>query len=172
MNYLQMSELYHHGIKGQKWGIRRFENEDGTLNAKGLKRQQKINAQAEKYEKKAAAEAAVGNKEASKAYSKVADNLRKQDLNSKTYDEIRRSDRGKIGRRAVAGLLIGATITTGFAKNKYRDTPSSATDHKAIMENIALGTWLCGAIGLASGAAKYKRSTSIDRYNSQFKNKK
>lgn len=28
-------ELYHHGIKGQKWGIRRFQNLDGTLTALG-----------------------------------------------------------------------------------------------------------------------------------------
>ena len=25
------NELYHHGIKGQKWGIRRYQNYDGTL---------------------------------------------------------------------------------------------------------------------------------------------
>lgn len=31
-------ELYHHGIKGQKWGIRRFRNEDGTLTDRGKKR--------------------------------------------------------------------------------------------------------------------------------------
>lgn len=24
--------LYHHGILGQKWGVRRFQNEDGTYN--------------------------------------------------------------------------------------------------------------------------------------------
>lgn len=32
------NELYHHGIKGQKWGIRRFQNEDGSRTAAGLKR--------------------------------------------------------------------------------------------------------------------------------------
>ena len=32
-------ELYHHGIKGQKWGIRRYQNPDGTLTALGRKRQ-------------------------------------------------------------------------------------------------------------------------------------
>jgi hypothetical protein len=32
------NELYHHGIKGQKWGVRRFQNPDGTLTAAGKKR--------------------------------------------------------------------------------------------------------------------------------------
>ena len=30
--------LYHHGILGQKWGVRRFQNADGTLTAEGKKR--------------------------------------------------------------------------------------------------------------------------------------
>lgn len=30
--------LEHHGIKGQKWGIRRFQNPDGTLTAEGKQR--------------------------------------------------------------------------------------------------------------------------------------
>lgn len=32
------NELYHHGIKGQKWGIRRYQNLDGSLTAMGKKR--------------------------------------------------------------------------------------------------------------------------------------
>lgn len=32
------NELYHHGIKGQKWGVRRFQNEDGSLTPEGRKR--------------------------------------------------------------------------------------------------------------------------------------
>lgn len=32
------SELSHHGIKGQKWGVRRFQNEDGSLTKEGRER--------------------------------------------------------------------------------------------------------------------------------------
>lgn len=32
------NELYHHGIKGQKWGIRRYQNADGSLTEAGKKR--------------------------------------------------------------------------------------------------------------------------------------
>jgi F0F1-type ATP synthase assembly protein I len=35
---IKEDELYHHGIKGQKWGVRRFQNLDGTLTAAGRKR--------------------------------------------------------------------------------------------------------------------------------------
>lgn len=32
------NELYHHGIKNQKWGVRRFQNPDGTLTEAGKQR--------------------------------------------------------------------------------------------------------------------------------------
>lgn len=35
-------ELYHHGIKGMKWGVRRYQNADGSLTDAGKKRYGKM----------------------------------------------------------------------------------------------------------------------------------
>ena len=35
---MHSDELHHHGIKGQRWGVRRFQNEDGSLTPAGRRR--------------------------------------------------------------------------------------------------------------------------------------
>ena len=41
MTYYNNTELYHHGIKGQKWGVRRFKKENGQLTPAGKERYSK-----------------------------------------------------------------------------------------------------------------------------------
>lgn len=41
MTYEYEQYLAHHGIKGQKWGVRRYQNEDGSLTDEGIRRYQK-----------------------------------------------------------------------------------------------------------------------------------
>lgn len=41
--------LYHHGIKGQKWGVRKYQNPDGSLTEAGKRRYEKIDYKINKY---------------------------------------------------------------------------------------------------------------------------
>ena len=52
-----MDELYHHGILGMKWGVRRYQNKDGSLTSAGVRHLANQEARAEIKKIKASAKA-------------------------------------------------------------------------------------------------------------------
>lgn len=67
------SELYHHGIKGQKWGIRRYQNPDGSLTPEGRKKLRQFKS--------------TETAEARNKYSQKRDSIKKKIAKAKTDEK-------------------------------------------------------------------------------------
>ena len=82
-------ELLHWGIKGMKWGVRRYQNKDGTLTPAGKKR---YNAEMERLKNE---EKILKNKESTRA------KLAKLENKQKEIDERKKALNGDSGKKTV-----------------------------------------------------------------------
>lgn len=119
-------ELYHHGILGQKWGVRRYQNKDGSLTAAGKKRRDRYERAADAaerdaddlrkhgYIKEAEAVQRVADKNRSKSKTANAGPNNREDHNkahdkskNKSVESMSGADRNKLQRRAAAKKIVG-----------------------------------------------------------------
>jgi len=116
------SYLEHHGILGMKWGVRRFQNKDGTLTPKGKKRYSDDYREAKSLEKKGIKN--LSNEELSRLNERRRLEKEYKDYTSKgeSYTKKALVDAGsKLAVTAVKAAVIYAGVK--YVKSKYDLTP-------------------------------------------------
>lgn len=144
------NELYHYGILGQKWGVRRFQNPDGTLTSAGKERYKDGSESSKKLdlksvlakEKEYRSEKHSSNKEAVKKYY--------SDIKGGKPEYLAKEDYKKLRKKIDNDL-----------KEKYPDQAR----RREIAKNIAKGVGIAAVVGvsayLVADSASYVKAIGV-----------
>ena len=169
MYIIDNNELYHHGVKGMKWGVRRYQNYDGSYTKRGLARFERASERQEKTSnayKQAKTDYKTGKVDKSTVKRAKADaKLAKRNM-SKAYDSLKKdklADEGKnlyrsgktiTGSAGVTNTLSSASGILGSLATYFHMKPlDAAIKLNMDVETIHKGRNVAAAASVALGAA-------------------
>lgn len=140
--------LTHHGIKGQKWGIRRFQNSDGSLTTEGKKRYTD-----KQYKRDTSVYGRSGARRIRKNVEK-----RGESVSGARSKEAQRINAAR--RRAMVGGQIGSGLGTiagaafGVVGSKYASNALSRYGGKTFDDPMVQATVMATSAATASSVGK------------------
>lgn len=149
-NYTYSNYICHYGIKGQKWGIRRFQNENGGLTSAGKKRyssfatqryERKVQKYTQKAEKQEAKSKAAGNYVPSK-YRRKAEEAASRAKRSQEFDDNYMKE---LGARSNTKHFVMQALTGPFVYQSYlQQRAANVSRGKAMVNSVLFGTAAAG----------------------------
>ena len=127
---MENNELQHWGIKGQKWGVRRYQNADGTLTAAGKKRYNKELTKLREEKK------VLENKRKTQAKIDKLDAMRKE-IDDMKSGKKPAAESGKKSIKDMSNEELEAAITRAKLEKDYRDAhPEVVSRGKQYMDKL------------------------------------
>ena len=153
---VKLDAIYHHGVLGQKWGVRRYQNKDGSLTPAGKKHLEKKDAKwAHKNHDKIVSKA---RKDVSKELDQYADQLLRNPSSITSRGKVSSSainaynkKMAELMNQSVKGLTAPSGRVVQFvAKRGEVGVHMAIADRGYDMTQLKNGIW-------ASGRVAYKK---------------
>ena len=193
------SYLIHYGIEGQKWGVRRFQNEDGTYTDSGLlrrkeqqhfvKEQKKVNRKFDKLTDKLQSRIGAGKRVSNRQIQKAVELGTKHraldyiSQNPRAYLQARGLNKAAKARNTVgiasssaaigiAGLGVAAErpdVVAGYGSMGVSGIASSVAMRK--LEKLAIDKWMERQYGNAIDKSRNLTIKDLEEHGIKMKNK-
>ena len=153
------TELYHYGIKGQKWGVRRYQNYDGSYTKAGMKR---YNTAMDKYDKKLseykdAKKSGVKGDALKLRKAKVKEAKREVKKHYKHLKLDKQADKGKILYASGKRITFDNTVSSTLAKIGSLSLTAAVYNKQTNQlgnENVTKALAAIGGVSLAASGIK------------------
>jgi len=166
-DFREYSELYHHGIRGMHWGIRRYQNEDGTLTPAGRKRYEKdlnkLDKKASQHFADADMYASRANEMLNKASNAKNDKQKNKRLAKAAKLRLKADEEHSKGKEYEAEQWKG--IADALERRADITRTSTLRTNEQYMKRFRLGYFIAGPAGALVSSAVFNK-----KFKNHYKN--